>query len=183
MSVDNPLWGAPRIHGELLKLGFEVGQTTVGKYTAKRRRPPSQSWKTFPRNHAEGIAALDLFVVPTVDLRMLFVLVIVSIDRRLIVTINVTSRPTAEWIARQVTEAFPWEWAPKFLIRDCDSAFERSSGGCLGRGPRAAEWDCLSREEPRRAGRLINGKNGEAQICATAFGFEQIQRHALQNQS
>lgn len=123
MSVDNPLWGAPRIHGELLKLGFEVGQTTVAKYMAKRRRPPSQSWKTFLRNHAEGIAALDLFVVPTVDLRMLFVLVIIGIDRRLIVTINVTSRPTAEWIARQVTEAFPWEWAPKYLIRDRDGAY------------------------------------------------------------
>ncbi len=108
MSLDNPLWGAPRIHGELLKLGFDVGQTTVAKYMAKRRRPPSQRWKTFLRNHAEGIAALDLFVVPTVELRMLFALVVVTIDRRLMVTVNVTSRPTAEWIARQITEAFPW---------------------------------------------------------------------------
>jgi len=123
MSLDNPLWGAPRIHGELLKLGFEVGQTTVAKYVAKRRRPPSQSWKTFLRNHAEGIAALDLFVVPTIDLRMLFVLVIVAIDRRLIVTINVTTHPTAEWIARQVTEAFPWDSAPEYLIRDRDGAY------------------------------------------------------------
>ena len=123
MSLDNPLWGAPRIHGELLKLGFDVGQTTVAKYIAGRRRPPSQSWKTFLRNHAEGIAALDLFVVPTAELRMLFVLVVVTIDRRLLVAVNVTTRPTAEWIARQVTEAFPWDWAPRYLIRDRDGAY------------------------------------------------------------
>ena len=114
---------APRIHGELLKLGFDVGQTTVAKYMAKRRRPPSQSWRTFLRNHADGIAALDLFIVPTADLRMLFALVIVAIDRRLIVTINVTAHPTAEWIARQVTEAFPWNSTPKYLIRDRDGAY------------------------------------------------------------
>ncbi len=123
MSLDNPLWGAPRIHGELLKLGFDVGQTTVAKYMAKRRRPPSQRWKTFLRNHAEGIAALDLFVVPTVELRMLFALVVVTIDRRLMVTVNVTSRPTAEWIARQITEAFPWGQAPRYLVRDRDGAY------------------------------------------------------------
>ena len=123
MSLDNPLCGAPRIHGELLKLGIELAQSTVAKYMAKRRRPPSQSWKTFLCNHAEGIAALNLFVVSTVDLRMLFALVIVGIDRRLIVTINVTAHPTAEWIARQVTEVFPWETAPKYLIRDRDGAY------------------------------------------------------------
>ncbi len=122
-SVDNSLWGAPRIHGELLKLGFAVGQTTVAKYMAKRRRPPSQSWKTFLRNHAEGIAALDLFAVPTVDLRMLFALVVVAIDRRLMVMINVTTHPTADWIARQITEAFPWDRAPQYLIRDRDGAY------------------------------------------------------------
>jgi hypothetical protein len=123
MGLDNPLWGAPRIHGELLKLGFDIGQTTVAKYMAKRRRPPSQSWKTFLRNHAEGIAALDLFVVPTVDLRMVFALVIVRIDRRLVVTTNATMRPTAEWIARQVNEAFPWDQAPRYLIRDRDGGY------------------------------------------------------------
>ncbi len=131
MSLDNPLWGAPRIHGELLKLGFDVGQTTVAKYMAKRRRPPSQSWKTFLRNHADGIAALDLFVVPTVDLRMLFALVVVMIDRRLMVTVNVTIHPTAEWIARQVTEAFPWNLAPRYLIRDRDRAYGRALKRCL----------------------------------------------------
>jgi hypothetical protein len=90
---------------------------------ARRRLPPSQTWRTFLRNHANGIAALDLFVVPTVDLRMLFALVIVRIDRRLIAAINVTTHPTAEWIARQVTEAFPWQTAPKYLIRDRDCAY------------------------------------------------------------
>jgi transposase InsO family protein len=123
MSLDNALWGAPRIHGELLKIGFNVGQTTVAKYMAKRRRPPSQSWRTFLRNHAEGIAALDLFVVPTVDLRMLFALVIVRIDRRFVVTINATTNPTAEWVARQITEAFPWDQSPRYLIRDRDGAY------------------------------------------------------------
>jgi transposase InsO family protein len=123
MSLDNPLWGAPRIHGELLKLGIQVGQTTVAKYMATRRRPPSQSWKTFVRNHAEGIAAIDLFAVPRVALRTLFALIVISIDRRLIVTINVTAHPTAEWIARQITEAFPWDSAPKYLIRDRDGAY------------------------------------------------------------
>jgi transposase InsO family protein len=95
----------------------------VAKYMARRRLPPSQTWRTFLRNHANGIAALDLFVVPTVDLRMLFALVIVRIDRRLIAAINVTTHPTAEWIARQVTEAFPWQTAPKYLIRDRDCAY------------------------------------------------------------
>ena len=123
LSLDNPLWGAPRIHGELLKLGLEVGQTTVAKCLAERRRPPSQSWKTFLCNHADGIAAIDLFVVPTIDLRMLFALVVVTIDRRLILTTNVTRHPTAEWIARQVSEAFPWDWAPKYLIRDRDGVY------------------------------------------------------------
>ena len=93
------------------------------KYMAKRRPPPSQSWKTFLRNHAEGIAALDLFVVPTVDLRMLLALVVVAADRRLMVTINVTTHPTAEWIARQITEAFPWDRAPQYLIRDRDGGY------------------------------------------------------------
>lgn len=123
MSIDNPLWGAPRIHGELLKLGFDVGQTTVAKYMARRRRPPSQSWKTFLHNYTAGISALDLFVVPTVGMRMLFALVVVTLDRRLLVTVNATARPTAEWIARQVTEAFPWNQTPSYLIRDRDSAY------------------------------------------------------------
>ena len=109
ISLANPLWGAPRIHGELLKLGIDVGQTTVAKYMARRRGPPSQGWKTFLRNHADGIAAMDLFVVPTMSFRLLFGLLILRHDRREIVWLGVTGHPTAEWIARQLTEAFGWE--------------------------------------------------------------------------
>jgi transposase InsO family protein len=123
MSVDNPLWGAPRIHGELLKLGFEVAQSTVAKYMIKRWGPPSQGWRTFLRNHAPDIAAMDLFVVPTIGFSLLYAFVIVRLDRRELVSINVTPNPTAEWIARQLTEAFPWDEAPRYLIRDHDRIY------------------------------------------------------------
>jgi transposase InsO family protein len=123
MSVDNPLWGAPRIHGELLKLGFEVAQSTVAKYMVKRWGPPSQGWRTFLRNHAPEIAAMDLFVVPTVGFSPLYAFVIVRLDRRALVWINATQNPTAEWIARQLTEAFPWDHAPRYLIRDNDRIY------------------------------------------------------------
>ena len=123
MSVDNPLWGAPRIHGELLKLGFEVAQSSVAKYMVKRAGPPSQGWSTFLRNHAPNIAAMDLFVVPTIGFDLLYAFVIVRLDRRDLVWINVTAHPTAEWIARQITEAFPWNEAPRYLIRDRDRVY------------------------------------------------------------
>ena len=123
MSIENPLWGAPRIHGELLKLGFEVAQSSVAKYMVKRRGPPSQGWRTFLRNHAPDIAAMDLFVVPTIGFDLLYAFVIVRLDRRDMVWINVTTNPTAEWIARQITEAFPWDDAPKYLIRDRDQIY------------------------------------------------------------
>ena len=109
MSVENPLWGAPRIHGELLKLGFEVAQSSVAKYMVKRRGPPSQGWRTFLRNHAPDIAAMDLFIAPTIGFDLLYAFVIVRLDRRDLVWINVTTNPTAEWIAHQITEAFPWD--------------------------------------------------------------------------
>src|ERR1700716_3508651 len=123
MSVENPLWGAPRIHGELLKLGFEVAQSSVAKCMGKRCGPPSQGWGIFLRNHAPDIAAMDLFVVPTIGFDLLYVLVIVRLVRRDLVWINVTPNPTAEWIARQITEAFPWAEAPRYLIRDRDRAY------------------------------------------------------------
>src|SRR5471032_821428 len=123
MSMENPLWGAPRIHGELLKLGFEVAQSSVAKYMAKRRGPPSQGWLTFLRNHAPDIAAMDLFVVPTIGFDLLYAFVIVRLDRRDLVWINVTANPTAEWVARQITEAFPWDEAPRYLIRDRDRIY------------------------------------------------------------
>src|SRR5437899_12134066 len=118
MSTENLLWGAPRIHGELLKLGFELAQSSVDTYMVKHRGPPSQGWKTFLRNHAPDIAAMDLFVVPTIGFKLLYGFVIVRIDRRDLVWINVTTNPTAEWIARQITEAFPWDGAPGYMIRD-----------------------------------------------------------------
>jgi transposase InsO family protein len=123
MSMENPLWGAPRIHGELLKLGFDVAQSSVAKYMVTRRGSPSQGWRTFPRNHAPDIAAMDLFVVPTIGFDLLYALVIVRLDRRELVWINVTRHPTAEWIARQLTEAFPWNEAPLYLIRDRDRIY------------------------------------------------------------
>src|SRR6202045_3017947 len=115
MSMENPLWGAPRIHDELLKLGFEVAQSSVAKYMVKRRGPPSQGWRIFLRNHPPDIAAMDLFVVPTIGFDLLYSFVIVRLDRRDLVWINVTTNPTSEWIANQFTEAFPWNEAPRYI--------------------------------------------------------------------
>jgi transposase InsO family protein len=123
MSAENPLWGAPRIHGELLKLGFEIGQSSVAKYMVKRCGPPSQGWRTFLRNHAPDIGAMDLFVVPTIGFDLLYVLAIIRLARRDLVWIDATPHPTAEWIARQITEAFPWNEAPRYLIRDRDQVY------------------------------------------------------------
>src|SRR6266540_727073 len=123
MSVDNRLWGAPHIHGELLKLGFAVAQSTVAKYMAKNGEPSGQSWSTFLHNHLPHIAAMDLFVVPTIGFIQLYVLVIVRLARRELVSINVTAHPTSEWIAQQITEAFPWNEAPCYLVRDRDGIY------------------------------------------------------------
>src|SRR6202163_4281713 len=123
ISVENSLWGAPRIHGELLKLGFEVAQSSVAKYMVKRRGAPSQGWRTFLRNHAPDIAAMDLFIAPTIGFDLLYAFVIVRLDRRHLVWINVTTNPMADWIARQITEAFPRDDAPDYLIRDRDRIY------------------------------------------------------------
>jgi hypothetical protein len=123
MSVANPLWGAPRIHGELLKLGIDVGQTTVAKYMARRRRPPSQGWKTFLRNHADGIASMDLFLVPTISFRLLYGFLILRHSRRELLWLGVTTHPSAEWIARQLTEAYGWQQAPRYIVRDRDCVY------------------------------------------------------------
>jgi hypothetical protein len=122
MSLANPLWGAPPIHGELLKLGIDVGQTSVAKYMAKHRRPPSQGRKTFLRNHADGIASMDLFVVPTL-FRMLYGLLILRHGRRQSLWLGVTAHPTAERIARQFTEACGWEWNLRYIVRDRDRVY------------------------------------------------------------
>jgi transposase InsO family protein len=123
LLAENPLWGAPRIHGELLKLGFSVAQSSVAKYMIKPRRSGDQGWRTFIRNHMPEIAAMDLFVVPTVGFRLLYALIIIRLDRRHLVWVNVTANPTAEWVARQITEAFPWDEAPQYLIRDRDGLY------------------------------------------------------------
>jgi transposase InsO family protein len=126
MSLANPLWGAPRIHGELLKLGIDIGQTSVAKYIAWRRRGPSQGWRTFLRNHADGIASVDLFVVPTLSYRLLYGLLVLRHRRRRIMWLGVTANPTAEWIARQLTEAFGWEAAPEYVVRDRDCVYGKA---------------------------------------------------------
>jgi hypothetical protein len=123
MSFENPLWGAPKIHGELLKLGIEIAQSTVSIYMVPRRDRPLQTWKTFLRNHMEGIASIDLFVVPTIAFEQLFAFLVLGHRRRQLLWIAVTRNPTAEWLARQITEAFPWDSAPKYLVRDNDRAF------------------------------------------------------------
>jgi transposase InsO family protein len=122
MSKENPKWGASRVHGELLMLGFEVAQSTVSKYMV-RGRSPSQGWKTFFRNHAQAIAAIDLFVVPTLTFERLFAVLVLGHDRRQLLWFGVTRHPTAEWLARQITEAFPWASAPTYLVRDNDRAY------------------------------------------------------------
>ncbi len=123
MSLANRLWGAPRIHGELLKLGIEVAQSTVAKYMAKSGRGRSQTWKTFLHNHTAGVDAMDFLIVPTVGFRLLFVLAILRHKRRRLISLRVTTNPMAEWIARQITDAFPWNEAPDYLIRDRDASY------------------------------------------------------------
>ncbi len=123
MSVANPLWGAPRIHGELLKLGIEISQATVAKYMVRRRGTPSPTWRSFLRNQAAGIAAIDMFVVASASFRLLYVMIILAHDRRKIVRFDVTGHPTAGWLSRQVTEAFPWDTAPRYLLRDRDASY------------------------------------------------------------
>jgi len=123
MSGANPLWGAPRIHGELLKLGIDVSQATVAKYMVRRRGVPSPTWRSFLRNHAEGIAAIDMFVVASASFRLLYVMIILGHARREIVRTAVTEHPTAAWLSRQVTEAFPWDTAPRYLLRDRDASY------------------------------------------------------------
>jgi putative transposase len=119
----NPTWGSPRIAGELRKLGITVAKSTVEKYRVRPRRPPSPTWKTFLKNHVQDLVALDLFVVPTVTYKVLFVLLILAHGRRRVVHFNITEHPTAQWTAQQVVEAFPWETAPRYLLRDLDGIY------------------------------------------------------------
>ena len=123
MCESNPLWGAPRIHGELLKLGINVSEAVVSKYMIKDRKPPSQTWRTFLENHSKDIVATDFFTVPTATFRVLIVLIVLSHDRREILHTNVTESPTAAWAARQIIEAVGLDEMPKYLVRDRDRKF------------------------------------------------------------
>jgi transposase InsO family protein len=123
MSIANPLWGAPRIHGELLKLGIVVSQATVGRYMPWRPKVPSPTWRSFLRNHMSETAAVDMFVVATATFRLLYTVIVLGHDRRRIVHFDVTRNPTQVWLARQTTEAFPWDTAPRYLLRDRDASY------------------------------------------------------------
>ena len=123
MCRSNPLWGAPRIHGELLKLGIAISEATVSKYMIKRRRPPSQTWRFFLQNHAKELVALDFFTVPTATFKILFVLVVLSQDRRRSLHFNATAYPTAAWTARQLLQACGIDERPRYLIRDRDAIY------------------------------------------------------------
>jgi putative transposase len=127
MAMENPTWGAPRIHGELLKLGFDVSERTVSRYLERIRPEPrrtgSQTWSSFLRNQAKGIVAVDLFTVPTIRFQILYVFVVLALERRRLVFANVTTNPTAFWLGRQTINAFPWDTAPRFMIRDRDRAY------------------------------------------------------------
>jgi transposase InsO family protein len=123
VCTENPLWGAPRIHGELAKLGITVTQATVSKYMIRERRPPSQTWRTFLKNHAPDIAAIDFFTVPIAGFRNLYVFLVLAHDRRRVLHFNVTDSPTAAWTSKQIAEAFPWETASRFLLRDRDGVY------------------------------------------------------------
>ena len=123
LSRENPLWGAPRIHGELLKLGIDIGETSVGKYMVRHRRPPSQTWRTFLENHVKTMVSVDFFTVPTIWFQVLYVFLVLAHDRRRILHFGVTAHPTAEWTAQQLREAFPWDSAPRYLLRDRDGIF------------------------------------------------------------
>jgi transposase InsO family protein len=123
LSRHNPLWGAPRVHGELLKLGIEMTEPTVAKYMVRQRKPPSQTWRTFLENHRKSLVSVDFFTVPTIRFAILYGLIVLAHERRRIVHFAVTAHPTAEWTAQQLREAFPWDSAPRYLLRDRDCIF------------------------------------------------------------
>jgi transposase InsO family protein len=179
MSIANPLWGAPRIHGELLKLGIDVGQTSVAKYMTRRRGSPSQGWKTFLRNHADGITAMDLFVVPTISFRLIYGLLIMGHGRRQILWIGVTAHPTAEWMANQITEAYGWQQAPRYLIRDRDGIYgEIFTRRLRSMGIRDRPTSARSPWQNGYAERLIGSIRRECVDHIVVFGERHL-RHVL----
>jgi hypothetical protein len=131
MARENPTWGAPRIHGELLKLGFDISEATVSRYMPRRRKPPSQTWRSFLRNHTLGLVSIDFFVVPTATFRVLYVFLVLEHERRRIVHFNVTEAPSARWTGQQLVNAFPYDSAPKYLIRDRDKIYGAAFVRCV----------------------------------------------------
>jgi transposase InsO family protein len=123
MSRENPLWGAPHIHGKLLKLGIGISETSVAKYMVRHRKPPSQTWRTFLDNHVRSLVSVDFFTVPTIRFQVLYVFLVLAHDRRRVVHFNVTAHPTAQWTAQQLREAFPFDQTPRYLLRDRDRIF------------------------------------------------------------
>ena len=123
MCRENPGWGAPRIHGELLKLGIDIGESSVSKYMVRGRKPPSQTWRTFLENHSQQLVSIDFFTVPTIRFQVLYVFLVLAHDRRRILHCNVTAHPTAEWTGQQLREAFPFDQPPRYLLRDRDAIF------------------------------------------------------------
>jgi putative transposase len=123
MAAANPLWGAPRIHGELLKLGIDLAERTVSRLIPKRRTPPSQTWRTFLTNHVQDLVSIDFFTVPTAHLRVLFVLVVLANHRRRVLHFNITEHPSSAWTAQQIVDAFPDDTAPAYLLRDRDAIY------------------------------------------------------------
>src|SRR5215831_11176889 len=125
MAGANPIWGAPRIHGELLKLGFEISERTVSRLMPKDRKP-TQTWMTFVRNHVGQLVSIDFFTVATIRLRVLYVFIVLAHDRRRVIHFNITEHPTAVWAAQQIIEAFPEDRGPRFMIRDRDGIYGES---------------------------------------------------------
>jgi len=126
ISTANPLWGAPRVHGELVKLGISMSQAAVSKYMVRHRTPPSQTWRSFLNNHVPDLVSVDFFALPTATFRVLFVFLVLRHDRRRIVHVNVTEYPSGEWTAQHIVEAFPWDSAPRYLLRDRDRIYGQS---------------------------------------------------------
>jgi len=161
MSRANPLWGAPRIHGELLKLGIEVSEATVGRCLPWRPKVPSPTWRSFLHNHMHDTAAVDMFVVVTATFQLLYSLVVLGHERRKVIHFDVTPNPTQVWLARQITETFPWDTAPRFLLQNRDASNERPSATVLGR--------CRSsKSSPRRdrRGRTLMSNASSARSAA-----------------
>jgi transposase InsO family protein len=177
MCVANPLWGAPRLHGELLKLGIEVSQATVAKYMVRQRKPPSQAWRTFLNNHVKESVSTDFFVVPTLSFRVLFVFVVLAHHRRRVIHFNVTAHPTSGWTAQQVAEAFPWDSAPRYLLHDRDSIY---GGPCRqrarGRGAREVLTAPKSPWQNPYAERLVGSVRRECLDHIVAFSESSLRR-------